>query len=431
VIRVHVSRLVVATAFWTLAAPFCGAQPGRQDASPQQYTQWEAQIRRALFIPDKLSAAEPASFGTFSPAPGVTAERVTYATTNGMRVPAIVYQPQKPIPGRMPAIVIVNGHSGDKTSWYAFYSGILYARAGAVVLTYDPLGEDERNSNRRSETKEHDTILPEADAPARLAGQMIADILQGVSYLAQRSDVDPQRIAVAAYSMGSFHSAIARALDTRIHALLLSGGGNLDGPDGYWDTSKLMCQAGAYRALSLLGDRGAVLYALNQRRGPTLLLNGTADKLITSKHTDEPFFVDLRDRTAKITATRQNLFQTEWFDGAGHRPNFVTRRAALWLNQQLHFPNWTETSIASMPEIHISEWAAKTGAHIGQSFQNELSEGGLQALDPTIPNVPRESLQVLSDSEWQRQKDTLTWTSWVHHVGIPLPAAPAEKLPVN
>ncbi|MCU1323447.1 MAG: Acetyl xylan esterase [Acidobacteriaceae bacterium] len=344
-----------------------------------------------------------------------------------MRVPAIVYRPQSKLDRRMPAILIVNGHSGDKTSWYAFYSGILYARAGAVVLTYDPLGEDERNSDRQSEAREHDTILPEDEAPRRLAGQMIADIVQGVSYLSGRTDVDPQRIAVAAYSMGSFHSAIAGAMDMRIHALVLSGGGNLDGPNGYWDTSKLMCQAGAYHALSFLGDRGAVLYALNQQRGPTLLLNGTSDKLITTPHTDEAFFADLRDRTAKITGTRANLFRTEWFEGAGHRPNFVTRRAALWLNEQLQFSNWTAASIASIPEIHISEWAAKTGAHIGQSFQNELSEGGIRALDPTIPNVPREKLQALSESEWKQQKDSLTWIGWIHRVGFPGPASDSKN----
>lgn len=400
-------------------------------ASSRQYSQWRAEIRRALFVPDKLPALTPASFGDFSPVAGVIAERVTYGTTYGMRIPAIVYRPQKKTGQPLPAIVIVNGHSGDKTSWYAFYAGVLYARAGAVVLTYDPLGEDERNSSHKSETKEHDTELAGADSPRQVAGQMITDILQGVGYLAQRPDVDPKRIAVAGYSMGSFHSAIAGAIDTRIYALFLSGGGNLDGPNGYWDTSKLMCQGGAYRALNFLGDRGAVLYALNQQRGPTLLLNGTADGLIVRPHTDEAFFVDLRNRTAAVTGTRVNLFETGWFEGAGHRPNFVTRRAALWLNEQLKFPDWTSASIEAMSEIHVSEWAAKTGAHIGQSFQNELSEGGLRALDPTIPNIPREQLQVFSDSEWQRQKESLIWTSWVQRAGIPLPATTLGKTPTN
>ena len=77
------------------------------------------------------------------------AERVIYSTHYGMRVPAIVYRP-KIYQGKLPGIVLVNGHGGDKYSWYSFYSGILYARAGAVVITYDPIGEGERNVDRLS-----------------------------------------------------------------------------------------------------------------------------------------------------------------------------------------------------------------------------------------------------------------------------------------
>ena len=241
---------------------------GKQPANAKDFELWRTQIRHALFIDDILPAVVPRSYGSFSPAAGVIAERFTYRTSYGMRVPAIVYRPTQGGKHR-PGLVIVNGHSGDKTSWYAFYSGILYARAGVVVVTYDPVGEDERNSGRNSDTKAYDTFVPGAQMPQRMGGQMITDIMQGVGYLAQRSDVDPARIAVAGYSMGSFHAAIAGALDSRIHALILSGGGNLDGPGGYWDSSpKVMCQAGPYHALEFLPDRGAVLYALNQRRGP-------------------------------------------------------------------------------------------------------------------------------------------------------------------
>jgi hypothetical protein len=56
----------------------------------------------------------------------------------------------------MPGIVVVNGHGGDKASWYAYYTGVLYARAGAVVLTYDPIGEGERNDDHKDFASEHD-----------------------------------------------------------------------------------------------------------------------------------------------------------------------------------------------------------------------------------------------------------------------------------
>src|SRR5438093_283083 len=109
-----------------------------QDSSPakpltaEQLRQWRSQIRSALFVPDPLPLLEAQTHGRFEPVPDVVAERVTYRTQFGLRVPAIVYLP-KSHSGRLPGLIVVNGHGGDKYSWYAFYSGVLYARAGAAV----------------------------------------------------------------------------------------------------------------------------------------------------------------------------------------------------------------------------------------------------------------------------------------------------------
>jgi dienelactone hydrolase len=402
--------VVVGTAGKTSADP---AAIAPAPATAAQFEQWRSEIKKALFILDPLPPLSPRKYGEFSPAEGVMAERVSYGTNYGMRVPAIVYRPAH-ASGRIPGLVIVNGHSGDKTSWYAFYAGILYARAGAVVVTYDPVGEEERNSDRKSETNVHDTFVAGEQMPARMGGQFVTDILQAVSYLDARRDVDPQRIGVAAYSMGSFHAALAGAVEPRIHALLLSGGGNLSGPGDYWAKSpKIMCQSGPSQALDFLPDRGAIIYALNQRRGPTFIMNGTLDQVVVSVHTDESFFAALRDRTAEVSGTRVGLFETYWFPEAGHRPNFVTRPGALWLYRQLHFPNWTEAKIAAFGDVHVNEWATSTGAHVGMKFQKEISEGGIRALTTDVPNVPRDELQAVPLNEWQREKDDFTWESWV------------------
>ena len=66
--------------------------------------------------------------------------------------------------------------------------------------------------------------------------------------------------------MGSFVVARTGAVETRLRACVLAGGGNLDGPDGYWDRSKPMCQGVPYRSLAFLGDRPAALYALHADR---------------------------------------------------------------------------------------------------------------------------------------------------------------------
>ena len=158
---------------------------------------------------------------------------------------------------------------------------MIYVRGGAVVLTYDPAGEGERNSQRKSGTRTHDKVEPPDELGRRVGGLMMTDIMQAVSYLGARSDVDAQRIAAMGYSMGSFILAITAAVETRLKACVLAGGGNLDGPDGYWDKSKPMCQGRPYRALTFLGDRPAIIYALHASRGPTLVYNGREDTTVS------------------------------------------------------------------------------------------------------------------------------------------------------
>ncbi len=48
----------------------------------------------------------------------MVAERITYSTLLGLRVPTILYLPASP-KGKIPALIVVNGHGGDKYAWYA------------------------------------------------------------------------------------------------------------------------------------------------------------------------------------------------------------------------------------------------------------------------------------------------------------------------
>jgi cephalosporin-C deacetylase-like acetyl esterase len=157
-----------------------------------------------------------------------------------MRVTSIVYHPDH-VNGKAPAVIVVAGHGGSKSTWYEVYAGLLYASAGAVVVTFDPIGEEERNSEYLTDARAHDTILPGLESPARMGGLMIGDVIGAVNYAVSLPEVDPKRIAVVGYSMGSFHAALAAGLDPRIRALVLSGGGDLDGNGGSWDSSTRSC----------------------------------------------------------------------------------------------------------------------------------------------------------------------------------------------
>jgi len=367
-------------------------------------------------MPHRLPALAPTTHGRFEPAEGVLAERITYATQFGLRVPAILYLP-KERRGRVPALVVVNGHGGDKYSWYAFYSGILYARGGAAVLTYDPLGEGERNAERKSGTRAHDAIVePREPVARRLAGLMVTDVMQAVSYLRARPEVDPDRIAAAGYSLGSFMLALAGALDRRLRACVLVGGGNLDGPGEYWDNTKPMCTGLSYRSLSFLDDRPAVIYALHAARGPTLVFNGLKDETVRIPENAADFFEDLRRRAARLKGSEKGLFETGFAPEVGHRPFFVTRPVALWLERTLDLPAWSETEIRNMPETHVSEWARREGVELDRLYESEHREGGTPALGTGVPGLRRELLSVLAPEQWEREKERMIYEAWLKAV---------------
>jgi len=394
-----------------LIAPLLAA-PAFGRASKAQVERWRQQIREALFIPSPLPALDAKVYGQWSPAPGVIAERVTYGTQYGMRIPAILYRPTA-VHGRIPGIVVVNGHGADKTSWYSWYTGVLYARAGAVVLTYDPIGEGERNDQHQDGTGEHDKLIDVAGVPQRMGGLMVTDVMQGVSYLRSRPEVDPHRIAVLGFSMGSFISVLTGAVDDRIHSLLLTGGGDLDGPGGYWDSSHMvMCQSGPWHALGFLGDRGAAIYTLNARRGATFIINGTDDTVVAIPEHGPDFFNDLRRRVVEMNGSSKNVFETYFDQGASHRPAWVKRVAAVWLDNQLHFANWKTGEIRSLPTIKIRDWAAKNDVRLNKSQMREDRDGGLEAIDADVPRLTPEQLSVLPRDQWEARRDEFVYSTW-------------------
>jgi dienelactone hydrolase len=399
-------------------ATFCLAGPPINAPIAGQEQHWRKLICDNFFVPDPLPALGARTHRRFSPAPGVRAEAVSYTTQFGVRVPAILYLPD-PLPktasGRIPAFIVVNGHGGDKYCWYSWYTGILFARGGAAVLTYDQAGEGERNRDHKCGSRAHDHIKGDAVLARELMGLMITDVRQAVSYLAQRPEVDPQRIAAGGYSLGSYVLALAGAVEPRLRACVMVGGGNLDGPDGRWDNSnKTMCEALPYRSLSFLGDRPAMIYALQAARGPALIFNGLGDTVVGINKQGEAFFDDLNKRAAQLHGGSVGVFDTGFAGtNASHRPYFITRPVVQWLEKQLDFPNWSEASIQAMPETKIGLWAEKNGVLIDKLYATEEREAGTLALGDGIPGYSRETLDVFRRQEWESRKKDFILETWV------------------
>ena len=246
-----------------------------------------------------------------------------------------------------------------------------------------------------------------------MGGLMVDDVRQAVSYLRHRKDVDRGRIAILGYSMGSFISSLACAVETRAHACVLVAGGDLDGPNGYWDSSsKKMCQAIPYRSLSFLGDRGAAIFALSP---PTLVWNGTADTVVDIPHHGPAFFAALKEQS-------NNAFEYGFTPNGGHRPYFVTKPVALWLSKKLKFPDLSDAEIESMPETQVAEWAARH--HLsGASLQSEKNEGGTYAIGTDIPAVSRDLLHAIPESVWEANERRYVYETWVERAQTSIRAA--------
>ena len=268
----------------------------------------QQRIRSALHVPETLPELQDKRYGQFSVNTKVDADRVAFNTAYKLRMPAIVYHQAGATIVRHPALIVVNDEGEDKSAWYAPAAGMMYANAGAVVLTYDPVGEFERNKELRSSANQHEGAALPAELAVRLTGLMITDILQSAHYLASRKDVDDQHIGVLAFSSGSFPASLACALDSGIRACVLAGGAGLWTPD-----NQRICQAAAYQALSFLGDSQATVQALNAKR----------------------------------------VYTADWTTGTP-QPDFLNRPVAFWLNEKLKFPDWTKKQIAALPEVNTA-----------------------------------------------------------------------------
>jgi hypothetical protein len=212
--------------------------------------------------------------------------------------------------------------------------------------------------------------------------------------------------------MGAFISGIAGAIDTRIHAVLLSGGGVFDGSHEYYDTGMLPCQSAPYRALGVLGDRGAILYTLNADRGPMFVMNGDADTVMKMSDHPPSWFADVRSRAATMQGTDRGLFTTVLYPGISHRTSWVNLDGMLWLNQQIHFALWSDGAIRTAGTTHVSTWIKENNVDISKNYLREDREGGLDAVGTGFPSIKREDLMVLPDADWLKEKDSLIYEGW-------------------
>ena len=158
-----------------------------------------------------------------------TIDKIIFESLPGFFVTANLYRPQTT--GRHPAVLVQCGHTQEGKPEPQRLAANL-ALKGFVVLTFDPIGQGEREQ----------TYSPELDAPAAgwsvnehlqagaqciLSGRSVAryfiwDAKRALDYLLSRPDVDAARVGATGCSGGGALTTFIGALDSRLKAVVPS-----------------------------------------------------------------------------------------------------------------------------------------------------------------------------------------------------------------
>ena len=172
-------------------------------------------------------------------------EKVSFESLPGFFVTANLYRPNRP--GRYPAVLLQSGHTQEGKPEAQRLAANLVLK-GFVVLTFDPVGQGERE---QTYDRQVDRPLAgwsvnehiQAGAQSLLMGESVArffiwDAKRATDYLLTRPDVDPARLGAAGCSGGGALTTFIGALDPRVKAVasacfinsyrLLFGGPNPD-----------------------------------------------------------------------------------------------------------------------------------------------------------------------------------------------------------
>ena len=151
-----------------------------------------------------------------------TIENVIFESRPGFPVTANLYRPNAAATGKRAAILCPIGHylTAGKRAADVQSRCIKLARLGFVVLTYDAIGQGERNISGNIHHEAGYALLPLGET---IAGWMVWDSMRAIDYLLTLPDVDAERIGVTGNSGGGLNTLFTAALDERVRVAVVVG----------------------------------------------------------------------------------------------------------------------------------------------------------------------------------------------------------------
>jgi len=176
-------------------------------------------------LPDYNGPLNPRVTGRIQ-AENYSIEKVIFESVPGFYVTANLYRPAEP--GRYPGILLQAGHTQEgKPEGQRLAANL--ALKGFVVLTFDPVGQGEREQTYDPQVDRPvgGWSVPEhiqAGAQSILIGQSVAryfiwDAKRAIDYLVSRPEVDALRVGAVGCSGGGALTTFIGALDARVKAV--------------------------------------------------------------------------------------------------------------------------------------------------------------------------------------------------------------------
>jgi dienelactone hydrolase len=220
------------------------------------------------------------------------------------RVPAILLLPDATSArtSRCPGALLLHGFTSRKERMTEGIGRALLTRGVATLAIDLPLHCEREGSI-------DDLSLRK---PLQLIGAWrlaLAEMRQALDNLSNLAAVDPERLAIVGYSLGSYLAVVAAAEDARVRAIVLASGGDL--PEQTPFATLVRAAADPLRSVRKLGGR------------PLLMVNGRYDRTIVAAQAERLF------------AAARDPKEMYWYNGGHWPPQHAIDHAAEWLAERL------------------------------------------------------------------------------------------------
>jgi dienelactone hydrolase len=255
--------------------------------------------------PPKLPANTPAPVAASRPAkPYITDSmnivRLRFRDLEGADVPALLVTPRGH-KGPFPVVIALHGLHSNKAQVVAQVAPTLTGQ-GFAVLAPDLPTHGERPGDPRKMFDQRDF-----KAFVHRCHQAIMDVRQCIDVAESRPELDTRHgVILVGYSMGAIFDSIVGPADPRVKAMCLMVGGTIDFPPIF----SMVPQIAALQpqlAISHFAGR------------PLLMLNATADRVIT------------REMSDRLYTAAPNPKQQIWYDSGHLLPKQAYEECARWV----------------------------------------------------------------------------------------------------